>query len=254
MTGWSPRSRATSHIQYTFPCEQEMRLTASPSGSYWVGWTTSKIFIADSSVLTAPRALRLNGSTFPKKDDLLTVAFKDDFILMTGHRSGFIYFIDHREPQSCTARLLHDSPVNALMCLKHDHLVLVNGMTTTKLYDLRYVAAPTKRQRRSKPFLTFAIGSRTSDRLGLGLDYYQELNIVAIASSRIGSHHVTFYSTRTGKVIPSALNDAEFGGPIPCLKFDESQTRPRSLLMIPDAQERKVIAWSCDPVVFSARR
>lgn len=189
--------------------------------------------------------------SFDKKEDsLLTVAFKDESVLMAGHRSGFVNFLDHRKgTESQVRRMRHDSPFNALRSLKDGHTILASGMTSTALYDLRYLAAPRtskKSEPRSTAVLKFAT-PQTSDRLELGVDYLADLNLVAIASSRRGEHKVTLYSTRTGRRIASALDRESFMGPVPCLKFHETPDGQFRLLMAAASEEEPtLIEWGCE--------
>lgn len=241
---------AVTHAQYTTRNEQKMQLTASPTGSFWLGWTSSTIFLRHGNPQSLDRYQTiLTSLNHLKKDSLLTVAFKDEWTLMAGHRSGFVNFLDHREGLgSQVRRMRHDDPLNTLRILKDGHTVLANGLASTALYDLRYLKAPRtskKSEPCSTPLLRFSI-PRTSDRLELGLDYHSELNLVAIASSRNKSHYVTLYSTRNGRQVPSAMDRTALNGPIPCLKFAYSPERPNSLLMAPESEQPTLVEWACD--------
>jgi hypothetical protein len=163
--------------------------------------------------------------------------------------TGFVTFLDHRDASATRVlRLRHDSPLNSLRAMKDGYRVLANGLSRTAIYDLRYLAAPRTNKKSepcSSPFLRFS-NKHVSDRLDLGCEYYPELNIAAMASSQGKSHHVTLYSTGTGKVISSALNKAQLEGPVPCLKFTNPRSGPPSLLMAPEGEEITLMAWRCD--------
>jgi hypothetical protein len=241
---------AVSQAQYVTRNEQKMQLTASPFGSFWLGWTSSTIILRSGNPCSPdPYQVVLTSFNHLKKDSLLTVAFKDEWTLMAGHRSGFVNFLDHREgSEAQVRRMRHDDPLNALRILKDGHSVLASGLASTAVYDLRYLSAPCtskKSEPCSRPVLKFST-SRASDRLELGVDYNQELNTVAIASSRNRSHYVNLYSARTGKIIPSALDRTVFDGPVPCLKFAYTSDGKCSLLMAPETVESKLIEWACD--------
>ena len=241
---------AVSHAHYSLQNDQKIQLSASPGGNYWAAWTSSNIFVRNGTPqgLDPPPTV-LSKPPYFKKDDLLSVAFKDEWTLMAGYRSGFINFLDHRAgSETQVQRMRHDEPLNALIVLKDGYTVLASGMASTASYDLRYLAAP-RTCRKSEPCTISTLRFSTqhiSDRLELGLDYLPELNIVAIASSRNKSHHVNLYSTKTGRAISSALDRNAFDGPVPCLKFTYSAENGHSLLMAPETDLPKLTEWACN--------
>ena len=241
---------AISHAYYSIRSEQKIQLSASPRGMYWAAWSSSYIFIRNGTFRNPdPPPTVLSKLREFKKDDLLTVAFKDEWTLMAGYRSGFINFLDHRAgSEAQVQRMRHDDPLNALTVLKDGHTVMASGMASSALYDLRYLAAP-RSCRKSEPCSTSTLRfsrRKISDRLELGLDYLPELNIVAIASSRNKSHHVNLYSTKTGRAISSALDRHAFDGPVPCLKFTYSAENGHSLLMAPESEKPILTEWACN--------
>jgi hypothetical protein len=241
----------TNHCRFSLPNEQKLQLTASPGGTHWLGWTSSTIFLrpALQAYLHNSPVVLTSYPHHKKEDRLLTVAFKDESVLMAGHRSGFVNFLDHRTgSESQVRRMRHDSPLNALRSLKDGRTILASGLTSTALYDTRYLAAPgtsKKSEPCSTPVLKFA--AHTSDRLELGFDYLADLNMVAMASSSRRTHKVTLFSTRTGRRIPSALDREKFGGPVQCMKLHDTPDGRYRLLMTPANEAGPtLIEWGCD--------
>ena len=164
-------------------------------------------------------------------------------IVYTGARDGRIHVFDIRSGGG-TLRLSHNSAINALHAL-NDSLVLVHGLMTTSIYDLRYAKQPDRIPWNkytamyknphipTTPYLGFAVPlKRRSDQYGCGFAYDSELDVVAIASSSaMYKHYITLYSANTGRVLPSSLMEQEFPSPVTCLDFGRLGDGPNSLFM-----------------------
>ena len=184
---------------------------------------------------------------FTKGKEQMTVRFSPiQPTLFCGDRTGKVVLTDLRSMQS-VFRLGHSSATHAIRVL-NESLVLVHGLTTTSIYDLRYAKAPSiapqafstsgARSRRcfqaTTPYLSFAVPTgRRSDRYGSGFAYSPEMNIVAAASSNnFHGHHVTLYSASTGRPLPgySKLVDCKWDDQVTCLDFARIRDGPVSLI------------------------
>jgi WD40 repeat protein len=106
--------------------------------------------------------------------EFMAVSFKDENVLLAGMRSGTVWLVDLRT-YDATSRLKHGSGVTATRTLLNDNYIVVRGLETMSIYDLRF--SPLS-ESLSKPYMTFP-GSYASDRFGLGFDYDPVLGVIA---------------------------------------------------------------------------
>ena len=184
----------------------------------------------------------------------MTVGYRDPNTLMAGARSGKIRLADLRVHKS-VLRLGHGSAVSAMRWM-NDSLILVHGLGSMCIYDIRFARRPRTAPRApakghqartrnptietpitpSEPYLNFAVpAGRTSDRYGLGFDYDPEMNVVAAASSNTTyGHHLTLYSASTGKVMGGGdlpLTETQYASPVTCVEWARVRDGPKSLLL-----------------------
>ena len=178
------------------------------------------------------------------RQETMSVAFKDANVFMAGSRNGNVLFGDVRGGSA--VRLRHSSAVSGLRALRQDHHVLVAGLQTVCVYDLRWpstksdvpltVAHPGKSgSPSSKPVLRFDLPfSLTQKRYGLGFDYDRDMNVVALASTDLYRRNkVTLWNASSGKVIEDGvLHHKEWKEHIGTLQFVElEEGAPRSLVL-----------------------
>lgn len=166
----------------------------------------------------------------------VVVAFRDENVIMSGKRNGIVNFTDHRFPTT-VARLKHSSAVTGITQARSSNHVLVSGMQSTAVYDLRAVKAVEvtalpqgsgqKKRRKAKPttiqasrpVISFYVPEeRYSDfyRNSKALAYIPHHDIAAVTTHRsraIDSQTeslVTLYDASTGRILPSPLMRAKF--------------------------------------------
>lgn len=209
----------------------------------------------------------------------MKVGFKDEHVLMSGSRSGKLMFCDTRSSSSETStststssaswannrpqskasaalRIQHSSAISGIAALPDGNRVLVNGLTDMKIYDLRFVTAPTpnrdpqyyKQYIRhhayipSTPVVSFNIPpTRRQNRYGLGFAYDPELDLVVSTSTdNYHNHRVGLWSAATGQLLDSPLNEHRFKEPVTCAGVARLRDGPKSILL---ASAGKVEEW-----------
>ena len=197
-------------------------------------------------------------------DELMTVAFQDAHIVMSGQRSGRILFSDTRAPRS-VYRIQHSSAVSGIATAKTLNHIMVNGLQTAAMYDLRYTKAiDNVRSKRSKkhvqneknapvsaPFVCFAVPKdRTSTHYGRAkpLAYLQSHDIAVVSNVRgsvLGNpaeNRVTLYQASTGRVLPSPLNSYMFSSP-QIIAVGRVRAGPESIFV---ATDKELFEWNVD--------
>ena len=167
-------------------------------------------------------------------------------MLFCGDRSGKVLLSDLRAGGSIL-RVGHDSAVSAIRAI-NESLLLVHGLTSTSIYDLRYAKPPAISSKAfstsgapgrrcftpTTPYLSFAVPvDRQSDRYGTGFAFDSEMNIAAIGSSNnLHGHRVTVYSVSTGRPITgySPLLHRPWAEQVTCLDFARLRDGPKSLI------------------------
>ena len=151
----------------------------------------------------------------------MTVSYKDENVILAGHRSGNVGLCDLRTRQAISKRIRHGSGITGLRALSDANCVLVRGFQGGKMsiYDLRYTPL-VKASRTSKQYIEFP-AARQPDRFGLGFDYEPTMNVVATAHSDTSQkqNRVSLFSTKTGQAIPSPLGAHNFREPVTCIRF-----------------------------------
>jgi hypothetical protein len=191
-------------------------------------------------------------------NDLMKVQYKDPNTLMAGTRSGKVLLCDVRESpassasaSTSTARLQHSSAIAHLAALPDGTGILVGGLTTTSIYDLRYTPRPslkghlprTNTYRHSPATLNFTIPeTRRQNRYGLGWAYDPELNLMIAASTdHVKNHRVSIWSCTTGRMVPSPLGDHVFSQPVICADIARLRDGPKSILL---SNEDAITEWT----------
>ena len=190
--------------------------------------------------------------------DLMQITFKDHNILIGGTRSGKLLLYDIREPpsdmggRSSAARVQHASGISALHALSDGDTILVSGLSSTSLYDLRYTPAPSLKCHlpRSNAYcyspsiLDFDIPStHQQTQYGLGIAYDPELNILVRASTdNVRNHRVGIWNVRTGRLMKrSRLSEHRFGQPVICADIVRVRDGPKSILL---SDSVRIYEWS----------
>jgi hypothetical protein len=157
-------------VSYAIPENDIWHMAASPSGG--------KVAAACSEGVVVLREPEHSwGNTIQKRIggvEFMAVSFKDESVLLAGTRSGTVWLMDLRT-RDATTRLRHGSGVTATRTLSNDNYVVVRGLETMSIYDLRFTPLS---ESLSKPYMTFP-GSYASDRFGLGFDYDPVLGVIA---------------------------------------------------------------------------
>jgi WD40 repeat protein len=182
--GDDPHSSVVNHA-WTFRDETAWQIAVSPT-------TGGSFALASSFAIRLVRMLPEHISCIvwtssgeSTRGEHTAVAFgQDDRIVMGGQRSGIVKFFDERTRDS-VQRLRHGSGVSAIRMIDRNRVV-VRGLETMSLYDLRYTAAPSNMQIESKihtsPYRTFP-WETASVSYQLGFDYHPELGVIATSSS-----------------------------------------------------------------------
>ena len=198
---------------------------------------------------------------------------------MSGERDGTVNFTDVRE-SSTVARLRHNYAVNGIVVGRHASQVVVSGLQSVSVYDLRYTKAVErgpelthKRRKihgdstaaavnrsRSQPLVRFDIpDDRQSDHYGPGksLAYIPYLDIAVVVSHRSdhglrwedsedrssGSQDiVTLYDASKGRMLASPITPARFGQ-INALAVGMARDGPESIFI---GTKKSVHEWAVD--------
>ena len=218
--------------------------TVQSSSTMVVVATSRSLWLMDTSDWRYSLAKYPLGDT---TNDLMKINFKDHNILMGGTRSGKVLLFDIREPpsekggRSSATRIQHSSAINALNALPDGHTILISGLTSMSLYDLRYTPSPTLKchlprsnaYRNSPTVLDFNIPeTRTQNQYGLGFAYEPELNVLVRASTDyVKNHRVGLWDVRTGRLMRSPLNEHRFEQPVVCAQIARVRDGPKSILL-----------------------
>lgn len=173
-----------------------------------------------------------------------SVWFKDNNVLLFGARSGWLRFADlrfTRQFDQSVLRMQHDSAISHIRTIG-PHQVLVHGLKSTSLYDLRWCPDPeapnTDSHRSSKTtlsqaYLTFNVPeTRRQNRYGLGFAYDPELNVVLSASTDFhNNHRVSLWDASTGQLLQSPLCDHTFEQPVTCAQVVDLRPQAKSFLL-----------------------
>jgi hypothetical protein len=182
------------------------------------------------------------------------VWFKDNNVLLHGARNGQLRMADLRfipRPGFSDLRVQHDSAISHIRTVG-PHQVLVHGLKSTSLYDLRWCPQPRmstnnrpmdpRHQERnmraptynsSQPYLTFHVPEiRRQNRYGLGFAYDAELNIVLGASTDFHrNHRVNLWDASTGRLLQSPLVEHTFEQPVTCAQVVDLRPQAKSFLL-----------------------
>lgn len=225
--------------------------------------TSNGLFVADltdHSNSLDPR--RHNGRP---TEEQMAVAFQDSHIVMSGQRSGRVNFTDTRAPGS-VYRIQHSSAVNGIATARTYNHIIVSGLLTTNMYDLRYTKAIDQAQLKkpkkqakyhgqipwSEPFVRFHVpDDRLSSHYGRGkpLAYLFSHDIAAVATRRptlLGrppQDRVTLYQASTGRVLQSPLTNAEPFAQIHDIAVGRVRDGPESIFV---ATARMLYEWNVD--------
>jgi hypothetical protein len=161
-------------VSYAIPENDIWHMAASPSGGKVAAACSEGVVI-----LRQPENSWGNRIQKPLGDaEFMAVSFKDESVLLAGMRSGAVWLMDLRTCDA-TSRLRHGSGVAATRTLLNDNYVVVRGLETMSIYDLRFTPLS---ESLSKPYMTFP-GSYASNRFGLGFDYDPALGVIATGMS-----------------------------------------------------------------------
>lgn len=183
--------------------------------------------------------------------------FKDNNVILCGARDGAVRIADLRstvKANSSVPRIQHQSGISHVRTVGV-HQVLVHGLTSTSLYDLRWCPQPSRSSSRddrppnqptfntSPAYLSFNIpGQRRQNRYGLGFAYDAELNIVLGASTDFHtSHCVNLWDASTGRLLQSPLLNHQFDAPVTCAQFVDVRPQATSILL---AAKEDIQEWS----------
>lgn len=155
------------------------------------------------------------------RKEQIVVTFKDTNVVMSGERSGAINFTDVRVP-STVHRMHHSSGPNGIVLGRNTNQIIVSGLGTIALYDLRYTKAVNQKKRRrtnekftsSKPLIPFYVPrSHKSNRYtpGKNLAYSRNLDIAVVACQGTAPNAghtggVLLYDASTGQLLDSPIS------------------------------------------------
>ncbi|KIW68369.1 hypothetical protein PV04_04322 [Phialophora macrospora] len=176
--------------------------------------------------------------------DLMKIRFLDSNVLMCGTRSGKVLLLDLREPplsrtRVASTRIQHSSAITNLRALADGSSVLLAGLASTSVYDLRFTPPPGMKwhiphlDTHSPAVLSFDIPvTRRQKQYDLGWAYDPELNIVVSASTDyVKNHRVGIWNASTGRMVPSPLNEFVFDRPVKCAEIARVRDGPKSILL-----------------------
>lgn len=148
------------------------------------------------------------------------VNFQDSNIIMSGERSGAVNFTDVRAP-STVHRLHHSSAVNGIVTGRNANHIIVSGLGTVAVYDLRYSKAIRSKRKKygrvfspSKPLVSFHVPrTHRSEHYspGKNLAYSSNLDVafVACQTSRTAAG-ILLYNASTGRILDSPMSKDRF--------------------------------------------
>lgn len=138
---------------------------------------------------------------------------------MSGERSGAVNFTDVRVP-STVHRLQHSSAVNGVVTGRTNDHIIVSGLGTVAIYDLRYTKAVKFKKRGhgrvlpSKPLVPFYVPrTHRSDHYtpGKNLVYSSNLGVAFVAcQTSYNAGGILLYNTSTGQILDSHMSKHRF--------------------------------------------
>ncbi|KAK5096253.1 hypothetical protein LTR24_002659 [Lithohypha guttulata] len=249
---WGP------NVEYTGFTEMIWDIAGSRTSTVALA-TVNGLFIAD------PEEDDPMKPTGRPSEEQMAVAFQDPNIVMSGQRSGRINFTDIRAPGS-VHRIQHSSAVSGITTARTTNHIIVSGLSTTNMYDLRYTKSidhsRSKKHRKqaksqsgvplSIPFVRFHVpDDRLSKSYGLGkpLGYMPSHDIAVVASHqaslarRPAQNKVTLYHASTGKILQSPLTDFQTSTDIHNIVVGRVRDGPESIFV---ATAKALFEWSAD--------
>lgn len=198
---------------------QDLTITdiAAPSDNYSLQSafaTDNGLYIGETSGHTLPERC----STLHKEQ--MVVNFQDSNIIMSGERSGAINFTDVRAP-STVHRLHHSSAVNGVVIGRNANHVIVSGLGTIAVYDLRYSKAVRSKRKKhgkvfspTKPLVPFHVPrTHRSEHYtpGKNLAYSSNLDVAFVAYQiPRNAGGVLLYNASTGQILDSPMSKDRF--------------------------------------------
>lgn len=187
---------------------------------------------------------------------------------MSGTRDGIVYFTDQREP-AAVARLKHSSAINGIVNARSTNHIIVSGLQSISLYDLRYTKAVAKPIRKGKkrikvsnpptqPLVPFHFPEeRQSDFYGTGkpIVYLPSHDIAVVASYRsplpsnsqnapaAAQDIITLYDASKGQILSSPLISTTFTDPITGLATGRLRDGPESIFV---STRKRLYEWAVD--------
>ncbi|KIW92509.1 uncharacterized protein Z519_06356 [Cladophialophora bantiana CBS 173.52] len=182
-------------------------------------------------------------------NELVKATFKDRNIIMGGTRSGKMLLCDIRAAppptkggRTTATRLQHTDLITGLAALPDGNQILISGLKSMKIYDLRFAPQPSLMCHlpRSNSFkaspavldfnIPFAPQYRHSWK---GFAYDPELNIVLRASSDSGGENncAALWSASTGRLLQSPLSRERFHFPIDDTAIARVRDGPKSIFI-----------------------
>jgi hypothetical protein len=198
--------------------------------------------------------------------DLMKIRFLDSNVLMCGTRSGKMLLLDVREPpysgtRCAPTRIQHSSAITNLRALGDGSSILLAGLGTTSVYDLRFTPLPDRRSNIAHPdthspaVLSFDIPEpRGQKQYDLGWCYDPELNIVVSASTDyVKNHRVGIWNAGTGRMVPSPLNEFVFDRPVNGVEIARLRDGPKSIL-ISGPLASSIMEWSAQQLDYKSEQ
>ena len=195
----------------------------------------------------------------PRKEQMV-VTFQDPHTVISGQRSGRVNFTDIRAAGT-VYRVHHSSAVNGITTARSVNQIIVSGLETTSIYDLRYTKPahslnPSGRHKRrpkaSEPFICFCVPpERHSTHYGSGkaLAYLASHDIAVLASHRseatsvLHQNKITLFQCSTGRILPSSTVDTVPLPEIKDLAVGRVRDGPESIFV---ATPKRLYEWNVD--------
>ncbi|KAK5088371.1 hypothetical protein LTR05_002589 [Lithohypha guttulata] len=162
------------------------------------------------------------------RKEQMTLSMKDTNVVMSGERRGIVNFTDLRS-RGTVPRLKHTSAITGIAVTRRPEQVIVSGLSSVALYDLRYLKEPAqpktttypkeKRKRglptlvqETRPLVPFCFPpERQAESYGslTSLTYIHSHNIAAVASrlsnTPFKNDIITLFDVSKGSILPSPL-------------------------------------------------
>ncbi|OQV06509.1 hypothetical protein CLAIMM_11066 [Cladophialophora immunda] len=231
-----------------------VRDLAAQPGEYTAALATERgLYLMDLSHASYP--LR----EFPLgTNELMKATFKDHNVVMGGTRSGKLLLSDIRAPppptkggRTTATRLQHSDAITGLAALPDGNRILLSGLRSMKIYDLRFAPAPTPlcHLPRSNSFqaspavLSFHVPATHQHRwYGMSFAYDPELNVVLRTSTDDHKNHrAALWSAATGRLLQSPLNNHRFDSPVECAAIVRVRDGPKSIFI---SSGKEITEWT----------